>query len=148
MLAEHQDVVDFERTYWRSDEFGYPWTYADQDVLNAIIATRPEGAPIEILEARLAPTPPFDGLRVDDARTLGCSYADGTRPFLVHHHIVRPWLEQTEHGAYSRLLHRLLAGDDLAIRVGEDRLPPWLRGGPRAWARRAGHDLRARLRRH
>ncbi len=146
-LAEHQGAVEFERTYWRSNEPGYAFTYADQDVLNAILATREDGDAVRVHDARLAATPPFEGLQVRDERTLRCSYADGAEPFLVHHHIVRPWLEQTEHGVYSRLLRRLLVGDDVAIRVGEDRVPAWLRSGPRAWALRTRHDLRERFRR-
>ena len=147
LLAEHQSVVEFERTYWRRNEPGYAFTYADQDVLNAILATRGDEARVEALDARLAATPPFAGLRVADERTLACGYEDGTEPFLVHHHVVRPWLEQTEHGVYSRLLRRLLVRDDVAIRVPEPDVPAWLRTGPRAWALRARHDLRARLRR-
>ena len=146
-LAHHQRVVEFDRTYWRANEPGYPFTYADQDVLNAILATGDEAERVEVLEARLAPTPPFPGLRVRDVATLACAYADGTEPYLVHHHVARPWLEQTEHGVYTRLLRRLLLRDDVAIRVDEREIPEWLRSGARAWARRVRHDARARLRR-
>jgi hypothetical protein len=147
LLADHQGVVEFERTYWRANEPDYAFTYADQDVLNAILATREHDGRVHILDARLAATPPFEGLEVRDLTTLRCAFEDGTEPYLVHHHVVRPWLEQTEHGVYSRLLRRLLLGEDVAIRVPEQSLPPWLRSGARAWGMRAAHDARARLRR-
>jgi hypothetical protein len=146
LLAEHQAIVEFERTYWRENEPGYAFAYADQDVLNAILATR-GGDGVVVLEERLAATPPFEGLRIRDERGLACEYEDGAEPYLVHHHVVRPWLEQTEHGVYSRLLRRLLVGGDVAIRVPEADVAPWLRSGPRAWAMRARHDLRERMRR-
>ena len=148
LLADRQSAVDFERTFWRADEPGYPFRFADQDVLNAILSTRIEPERLDALDARLAPTPPFDGLRVADARSLRCAYADGTEPYLVHHHVVRPWLEPTHHGVYSRLLHRLLVGPDVAIRVPERMIAPWLRRGPRAWAQRLRINARERLRWH
>ena len=148
LLSERQSAVDFERTFWRSDEPGYPFRFADQDVLNAILATRIESDRLEALEARLAPTPPFTGLRLDDERTLRCSYPDGAEPYFVHHHVVRPWLEPTHHGVYSRLLRRLLIAGDVAIRVPEEAIAPWLRSGPRAWARRMSINARERLRWH
>ena len=114
-------------------------------MLNAILAAR-DPDEVEVLDADLAATPPFAGLRVRDEGTLACSFADGTKPYLVHHHVVRPWLEQTEHGVYSRLLRRLLVREDVAIRVDPSALPEWLRTGAKAWAKRVSHDVRARLR--
>ena len=148
LLADRQSEVDFERTFWRADEPGYPFRFADQDVLNAILATRVEPDRLDALDSRLAPTPPFRGLAVTDEETLRCSYPDGAEPFLVHHHVVRPWLEPTHHGVYSRLLRRLLIGDDVAIRVPEETIPLWLRSGPRAWAERLRINLGERLRWH
>ena len=148
LLADRQSVVDFEKTFWREDETGYPFRYADQDVLNAILATSVPAERLDALDARLAPTPPFDGLAVADEATLRCAYRDGAEPFLVHHHVVRPWLEPTHHGVYSRLLRRLLIGDDVAIRVPREAIPPWLRSGPRAWAERLRINARERWRWH
>ena len=148
LLADRQSAVDFERSFWRADEPGYPFRFADQDVLNAILATRIGPDRVDALDSRLAPTPPFSGLAVTDEATLRCSYADGAEPFLVHHHVVRPWLEPTHHGVYSRLLRRLLIGDDVAIRVPEEAIPLWLRSGPRAWAHRLRINVGERLRWH
>jgi hypothetical protein len=148
LMEDRQRLVDFERTHWRRDEPGYPFTYADQDVFNAILATRVAPGRIEALDQRLAPTPPFDGLKLVDGRTLRCAYADAVEPYLVHHHVVKPWLEPTHHGVYSQLLRRLLIGPGLAIEVSENQIPCHLRTGPRAYALRAGVNLRERLRWH
>ena len=45
---------------------------------------------------------------------------------------MKPWLEPTHHGVYSRLLRRLLIGEDLAIRVPEQQVPLRLRRPARA----------------
>jgi hypothetical protein len=146
LLADRQSTIDFDRTYWRRNLPGYPFTYADQDVLNAILASRVDPGRLEVLEERLASTPPFRGLSVEDERTLRCAYEDGLAPYMVHHHTSKPWLEPTHEGVYTRLLRRLLLGDDVAVRVPEDEIPRWLRSGPRAWAERKLTNLRARRR--
>ena len=146
-LARHQDAVDFERTHWRSGEPGYAFTYADQDVLNGLLAARDDDL-VRALDSRLSATPPFDGLAVRDLAALRCSYPDGAEPFLVHHHVVKPWLEPTHHGVYSQLLRRLLIGDGLALRPPEEDVPPHLRRGSRAWATRTRVNARERLRWH
>ena len=145
-LGDRRDLVDFDRTHWRADERDYPFLYADQDVLNAILATEPPGREVEALDASLAPTPPFAGLELIDADGLRCGYPDGTEPFLVHHHVVKPWLERTHDGLYSRLLRRLLTGDDVAVRVPAEMVPSWLRAGPLAGAERLGINARERWR--
>ena len=57
LLDERQSRVDFELTFWRRNVRGYPFLYADQDVLNAILATREEPERVEALDHRLAATP-------------------------------------------------------------------------------------------
>ena len=121
LMDDRQGAVDFERTHWRDNTPGYPFTYADQDVFNAILATRADADRIVTLDQRLAATPPFTDLRLVDAGTLRCAYHDGAEPFLVHHHTVKPWLEPTHHGVYSRLLRRLLIAADVAVRVPRTR---------------------------
>ena len=148
LMAERQERVDFELTHWRGALAGYPFTYADQDVLNAILSTVIAPDRVEVLDSDLAPTPPFTGLRLVDAAGLSCLNAAGERPYLVHHHTTKPWLEPTHHGVYSQLLRRLLVGDDLAIRVPEALVPPRLRRGLRAYAERKGVNARERLRWH
>jgi len=84
---------------------------------------------------------------VEDDATLTCAYEDGERPYVVHHHIVKPWLVPTQDGVYSRLLRRLLVGDDLAVRVPPGQIPLRFRSGLRASAARGRINARERLRR-
>ena len=144
LIAELQDRVEIERTYWGRNEQDYPLLYADQDVMNAIVAARVEADELVVLDTRLAPVPPFAGLEVADLATLRCSYADGTEPFVVHHHMVKPWLEPTHSGVYSELMSRLLVGDGLAIEVPADSVPQRFHAGARAWAERKLIDVRQR----
>jgi hypothetical protein len=136
LMDELRDRVDFELTFWRRNVPDYPFLYADQDVLNAILACRVARERLLALEHRLAPTPPFRGLRVVDETALRCRYGDGVEPLAVHHFATKPWLEPTHHGVYSRLLRRLLVGPDVALRVAPERLPLRLRTGLRAYADR------------
>jgi hypothetical protein len=137
LLDSSRDVVDFERTFWRRNERDYPFLYADQDVLNAILTAEIDPADVEALDNRLAPNPPYRGLRVEDERALRCAYRDGTEPFLVHQYVRKPWIEATYDGVYSRLLRRLLIGGDVAVRVPREMVPPLLRAGVGGRARRA-----------
>jgi hypothetical protein len=129
LLHHHQRAVDFDRTFWRRNDRAYPFRFADQDVLNAVLATGDEGSALVALDERLAATPPFRGLRIAHEATLACSYRDGTRPFLVHQYVRKPWRERTYDGVYSRLLRRLLTGPGLAIRLPPELIPSWLREG-------------------
>ncbi len=59
LMEARQHLVDFERTHWRQGPPDYPFAYADQDIFNAVLATRVEPDRIVALDQRLAPTPPF-----------------------------------------------------------------------------------------
>ena len=160
-MNQARDRVDFDRTIFRTtaphypfsegagdmDEVSeYPFFFADQDLLNAVLAScLPPQRCIGIGE-RLAPIPPFRGLRVIDEDWLRCAYRDGAEPYVVHHHASKPWLEATHHGVYSRLLRRLLIGADVAVKVPERDLPRRLRTGPLAYADRKRVNARERFR--
>ncbi len=135
LLAEKQPVVDFELTFWRRNVRDYPFLYADQDVLNAILASL-EPATTIALAHRLAPNPPFDTMRIVDLPGLRVVDGGGTEPYVLHQHVRKPWLEPMYHGVYSRLLSRLLLGDDVAITVPEDHVPARMRAGLLAATRR------------
>jgi hypothetical protein len=150
LLADRQERVEFERGYFGANDRTYALEYADQDVLNAILATRVGAGRLVALDARLAPMPPFEGLRLIDERTLHCEYADGTQPYAVHQSLpVKPWLQPITDGIYSRLLRRVLTGDDVAIRVPDPMIPRSLRRGPIGFAERqrvkARDQIRGRL---
>jgi hypothetical protein len=119
----------------------HPFFYPEQDLLNAILAAKLDPRQVEVLDRRLEADPPFAGVRVLDEMTLRCAHRDGTEPYALHHFAVKPWLEPARHGAYSRLLRRLLTGTDVPMRVSEEELPLRLRSGARAWLDRKRVDL-------
>jgi hypothetical protein len=138
--------VDFELTCWRENSLEYPFLYADQDLLNAILASRVEPKRIASLDHRLAAATPFGGVEPVDENSLRCAYPDGSEPYLVHASLpAKPWLEPMYHGVYSRLLKRLLTGPDLAIRVPSRELPLRFRDGVLARLDRRRIHVRDRL---
>jgi hypothetical protein len=141
LLHELKDEVDFELTFWRRNVRDYPFLYADQDVLNAILCTRLDRDQLVAVETRLAALPPFDGLRLLDEGSMRCSYRDGSEPYVLHHFARKPWLAPTRSNVYSRLLTRLLLGSDVALRLEPTDLPLRLRTGGAARAARLVTDL-------
>jgi hypothetical protein len=145
LIDRYAEAVDFEQTTWRRNVPTYPYLYGDQDLLNAVLSARP-GIEVEVLDRRLEALMPFEGLRVIDEATLDCAYADGLRPFALHHYLNKPWLELTLEGPYNRLLRRLLLREDVAVRVPARSLPRHLRAGYLAEAVRRRGDGKGRFR--
>jgi hypothetical protein len=141
LMEELHSRVDFGSTFWRGNVRDYPFLYADQDVLNAILSTRVEADRVIALQNRLAANPPYRGLRMVDEYDLRCAYSDGTEPFVLHQYVRKPWLERMYHGIYSRLLARLLLAPDVAVRVPESAVPLRMRRGVRAALVRKAVDL-------
>ena len=140
-VAADCEQIEIEKTTVARSSSEYPFYYLDQDVLNAILASCSEDT-LDVCEHRLAPFPPFPGLRVTDERTLRCSYEDGVEPYLLHHVLAKPWLAATSWSIYAHLLRRLLLAPDLAIRLRDDEVPIRLRRGRLAWLeRRRSHAL-------
>jgi hypothetical protein len=129
LMDERQDRVDFDLTFWRRNLREYPFLYGDQDVLNAILATRVPPDRTVALDHRLAATPPFRRLRLLDEGGLRCAYVDGMEPYVLHQFVRKPWLEPMYHSIYSRLLARLLLAAEVAIRVPETEVPRRMRDG-------------------
>jgi hypothetical protein len=143
LIEEHRGRVDFERSWERRNDLEYPFVYGDQDLLNAILATRVREDQIVALDPRLVATTPFGGVEPVDVRTLRCAYPDGVEPYAIHHILPsKPWLEPMYPGVYSRLLIRLLVGPGIAIRVPTRLLPVRLRRG--ALGRLARRRIKAR----
>jgi hypothetical protein len=137
LMADMPDRVDFDRTFWRANDRDYPFRYGDQDVFNAILASRVDPGRVVEVEGRLEAVMPFERLRVVDEKTLRCAYDDGTEPYVLHHYLpMKPWLEPTIPGVYTELLVRLLRGSDVAVRAPGRELPPHLRPGLAAAAKR------------
>ena len=124
-----------------------PLMLMDQDVLNAVLSSpQVEEERIIALDHRLAPEPPFPGVRLIDESGVRCGYRDGTEPYVLHHLGAKPWIRAVRESPYSRLLVRLLVGPDLSVRVPEARLPMRLRKGAAATASRALARAQAGLR--
>jgi hypothetical protein len=121
-----------------------PFYFADQDVVNALFSSRLGDTQIECLEHRLAPHTPMRHIRIVDTASPACRYPDGTRPYLLHHTLAKPWLKSTVPNAYSRLLPRLLLAPDVTVRLSPGELPLRLRMGPAAAGARCLSGLGAR----
>jgi hypothetical protein len=141
LMARLQDRVDFDRSFWRANDRDYAFLYGDQDVLNAILGSRVERDRIVALENRLAPNPPFEGLRVIDHQTLLCAHRDGTEPYALHNFYRKPWLVRTRSNPYSRLLTRAVLGPDVMLRLDPAELPLRLRTGLAARVARLAVDV-------
>jgi hypothetical protein len=141
VVGDRQARIDFRRTWEGSGSEADPLYFLDQDVINAVARARLAPERIAEYDARLAPIPPFAGVGLDDAAALRCSYADGTEPCLLHHASRKPWLVRMRSNVYSRLLTRLLLGDDVTLRLDPERLPLRLRRGAAAEAARLATDV-------
>jgi hypothetical protein len=147
LLEDRQRRVELELTYFAANLPDYHFLYVDQDVLNAILASRVERDRVVALDHRLSATIPYEGLRVADEAALRCAYADGTEPYVVHHILpAKPWLQPGHDSVYSRLLRRVLGGSDVVIKVPPRDIPMRLRSGPLAIAERQRVNLREQLR--
>ena len=141
LIDDRQTRVAPERTWLGQGAEDDPLYFLDQDVLNAVVHSQLTPEEIVALDARLAPIPPFAGVRLADESRLRCTYRDGTEPYLLHHCFRKPWLVRMRSNVYSRLLTRLLLGRDVALRLEPEMLPLRLRTGAAARAGRLGTDL-------
>jgi hypothetical protein len=133
--------VDRRPTWLGKGPESHPLYYMDQDVLNAVLLARLGQDRVIALDQRLSATPPFSGLRVTDETVLRCQYDDGTEPYLLHHFFRKPWLVPMRSNPYSRLMTRLLLGDDVPLRLSESELPLRLRTGRLARLERLRVDV-------
>jgi hypothetical protein len=141
LLHDRQRRVNIELGFYGRDVPGYPFTFPEQDVLNAILDTRPDPDRTVRLANRLAANPPYRGLRIVDGGALRCAYDDGTEPYVLHQFVRKPWLERMHHGIYSKLLVRALLDDGAAVEVKESELPLRMRRGARARVARLAVDI-------
>jgi hypothetical protein len=159
-MHDAQPRIDIERTPYavpdpdlsslgsdfKDVESADPFFYADQDVLNAILACEIAESEEEVLDRRVESVLPYIGLEVVDETCLQCSYDDGVQPYAVHQILEKPWLKPMLPGVYTQLLIRLLAGSDVAVKVPRRRIPLYVRGGLGGRATRAVTQAAWRLR--
>jgi hypothetical protein len=147
-LQAGQESVDLQQGILSGGTPDYPFYFPDQDVLNAILASKAHAENLAIMEHRLAPHPMFEGVELLDEQTLRCSYADGLEPFGLHHVLQnKPWLAPIRHTIYSDLLPRLWLGSDLALPLEPEHLPLRFRSGMLAKADEQRYNAMARLQR-
>lgn len=128
--------------YGRRARLTDPFYFADQDVVNALLSALLSDDELDIRDHRLAPHPPFEGVRPSRGDGTLCEYDDGTAPFFLHHTMAKPWLQATPTTVYSELLPRLLLADDVAVRLQPADVPLRLRDGRLASIdRRRAHAL-------
>jgi hypothetical protein len=153
LLDDRQRRHDFARNcftvnFLREPLGDSPLLYVDQDVLNAILASRIDPARVTAHDQRLVALTPFEDLELVDEHAVRCAYADGTEPYLLHHVFPgKPWAQPMPESLYSALLRRLLDAPDVAIPVPERLLPMRMRRGRVAELarRREQAALRAKL---
>jgi hypothetical protein len=129
LVEEKQERVDVHAIRQRGGRPESPFYYADQDVWNAVLASSLTDSDVEVHPADLAPHPPFDDLRPVTGSDVRLAYEDGREPYVLHHVDRKPWLVSTRANAYSRLLPRLLLGEDVPLRLEPDRVPRRFRTG-------------------
>jgi hypothetical protein len=138
LWADRLPHADYARSWFAADSPDYPFRFIDQDVLNAVLCARVPSSELEVLEPRLAPIPPFPGLRDRDGQL---AYADGTRPYLLHHFHRKPWVTRLHSNPYSRRLTELLLGGEGPLRLDPSEVPLRLRPGASGALDRAATDL-------
>lgn len=122
---------------------------SDQDALNAILMTRIPDSALMALEPDEFPLSRDDRLatKVLDSGRLACSNR-GACVIAIHDAGLhaRPWLPWAARGvrrdSYTRLLPRLWFADDLAVKLREDEVAPWMATDPVARAHLAALDVR------
>jgi hypothetical protein len=140
---EGQERIGLSGTRYGRARLSDAFYFADQDVVNAVLAAQLSDSEIDVREHRFAPHPPFPGLRLLDPLYLECRYSDGVSPFFLHHTMGKPWLQATRRNIYSTLLPRLLLASDVAVRLDPASLPVRIRTGLLATADRRRADLQA-----
>jgi len=116
------------------------------DVLNAVLATRFDRGQLVVVDQRLSPFAPFDGVELLDEASLRCRTAERAEPYLLHHVLRKPWLAATKSNVYSRLLTRVLLEPDVELRLDPEDLPLRLRRGWLASADRVRASVQASVR--
>ena len=151
LWRDAQSHIDLNRSLLGGGAPADPLFFADQDVLNAVLASERFSADeLRVLDFRDAPHAPFPGLRIADAERLRVVREDGSEPFALHHIQRKPWLDPLAPNVYSELLPRLWLADDLPLRLNPAAVPlrfrPGIAGalGSRAAAARVAAQRRRR----
>jgi len=137
--------VDPDETYIDAPDIDVrlPFTYACQDVINAVLASASFRPRLEVLPYWAAPHAPFRGVRVDGQLT--CIDNQGRRPYFLHHTLQKPWLEPLPENPYTKLLVNYIR-HPVAPVVDDGMLPRFLRSGPVGGSARIARSTRGHVR--
>jgi hypothetical protein len=137
--------VDPDETYIDAPDIDVrlPFTYACQDVINAVLASTSFRSRLEVLPYWAAPHAPFPGVRPDS--DLTCIDDEGRRPYFLHHTLQKPWLEPLPENAYTKLLVNYLKHPAAPV-VDERMLPRFLRTGRLGDTARVARSTRGHVR--
>ncbi len=112
-----------------------PTSQGDQDALNAILMTEvPEDAVESLPSTGEVFRRDMMQVLVENSRTLTCTFRGGN-PIILHcSSSPKPWAANAWKGGHPvypfiELMRRLLVSDDVALRVPDSMLVPWLRSG-------------------
>jgi hypothetical protein len=122
LFVELQARLDPVTTHFGGAEESSPFYFADQDILNAMMCTLYEGR-VTRLEHRLAPVPPFSGVKVLKGKGPECTYGDGVAPYALHHILAKPWLTSSEMNAYSVLFQRVTMAPEAPLPLDQREVP-------------------------
>ena len=120
-----------------------PFYFPDQDVVNAVLGAHLVDDELDIRPHRLAPHPPFFGVRLSTSVGRLCEYDNGEAPYFLHHTMAKPWLSATRRSVYADLLSKLLLSPDAEVRLDPSQLPRRLRPGALGTLDRARAHLQA-----
>ena len=117
-----------------------PTSQADQDTLNAVLMTEVPLEAIALLPEEEGPELKAlqrGEIQIVNSRTLACTYRGYDTRLLHSTFNPKPWHSKAWWGrlqrdAYVLLLHRLLVGEDIALKVPVGDVPIWLRSGIQA----------------
>lgn len=114
----------------------HPFWTGEQDALNALLMSEvPREGLLELPEDEAVFTGDLHRVKIVDADTLECSHR-GVRTTCLHYTgRNKPWLARrwpkARVNAYVNLLPRVLFAPDVAVRLQEDSVVPWLRADAR-----------------
>ncbi|MBA2750517.1 MAG: hypothetical protein H0U45_17760, partial [Tatlockia sp.] len=106
-----------------------PYAKADQDALNAVLASSYPQNSLEIHSNKGEIFLPFlNRVKIVDIKTLACKYGDCDVTILHSNDQPKPWEVKNiplliKQYSYARLLRRLFIGEDVAIKLASSDLP-------------------------
>lgn len=132
LFVELQKRIDPSQMSFGGGTHSDPYYFCDQDVLNAMFATRFHDV-VAPRSYELVALPPFSDLEPTPGNVPLCRFEDGRdAPYILHHILAKPWLAKTPWSVYAELFRHLttrsgplfLANNEVPPRLGSRPLAP------------------------